>query len=64
MKFKFRKGAEVFYSDDDFYALCNGYCNPEELLEDANQVNEVLEAVALLEQFISEARESGAIGEM
>ena len=65
MRFRFVKGAPAqYYSDDDFYALCNGYCDPESILADGEQARAVRDAAALLQAFFEQARDAGAIGEM
>lgn len=52
------------YSDDDYYAICNGYCEPERLLARADQLMSVNEAVMVLESFFHAARELELIEEM
>ena len=65
MKFQFKKNAKpIAYSDDDFYALCNGYCEPEDLLLYGRQAEEVRHAQMVLEDFFAQARDAGLIEEM
>jgi hypothetical protein len=46
------------FSDDEFYALENGFFKPELLLEDQAQVDEVLDAVATIRSFIDACSEA------
>ena len=60
MKFK-KLETPVSVSEEPFYALCNGYILPEELLEDNEEAIRVNLAVATIENFIDEAEEAGVI---
>lgn len=65
MKWKWKENANKQEpSDEDFYALCNGYIIPEDMLADSEQVKAVISVRALLESFFSEARNASIIEEM
>jgi hypothetical protein len=62
MRFKFKESDEPLYvSDGIFYALTEGYLNPEEILENAAQIEEIRKAVETLKTFQSEAIREKAI---
>ena len=49
---KFKKDAKPQGSSDGFYYdIHNGYIRPEEVLDNAEQIKEILEALDLLDSF-------------
>ncbi len=60
MKFK-KLENPVSVPEEPFYALCNGYIKPEELLEEGEDVKRVKAAVETIENFIDEAVDGGVI---
>lgn len=52
------------HSEEDFYALCNGYIKPEEVLSDEEQIREVEYACQLLQSFFYTLREKEIIQEV
>lgn len=63
IKFKFKEGASVA-SSDWYYDLSEGYIKPSKLLEDKEQAKKVVEALNLIDEFLSQASAAGAIEEM
>ena len=59
---KFKKLDEPVFTDDPYYDLTDGgYINPEELLENKEDADKVNEAIRLVEQFLQEAQDQGAL---
>lgn len=63
IKFKFKEGASVA-SSDWYYDLREGYIEPLILLEDTEQAKKVVEALNLIDEFLSQAAAAGAIEEI
>ncbi len=62
MKFRFRPTEDPVFSDDPYYDLFDGgYISPLDLLEDEAQAEEVLNAVAVIREYLDEAASSGAV---
>jgi hypothetical protein len=63
MKFNFIKNTETYHgTEDSFYALQNGYINPDKMLNE-EQAKIVIDAANLVEEFLSQAYDAGLIGE-
>ncbi|OOF85610.1 hypothetical protein BKG93_04370 [Rodentibacter ratti] len=64
MQFKFKKCEEPIFTDEPYYDLFDGgYLNPEELLDDAEQIKKVNEAIEIIKEYIKQAEELGVIEE-
>lgn len=65
MKFKFKKDAEVIETTDDFmYMLFDGgYINPEEYLEDEEQIKKLNNAISLIKDFRNDFENAGLFQE-
>ena len=62
---KIKDDAEVLGSSDPYYDVIDGgYFNPEDYLEDTDDVVRVNEAIDLLTCYISDLQESGKMEEM
>jgi hypothetical protein len=62
---KFKKRDEPVWSSDLYYDLfLGGYIEPSDLLADPGEAAEVDAAVATVQRFLDEARETGVLGEM
>lgn len=58
---KFKKDAKIV-TDDFYYDLTDGgYIKPEKLLENEDDVNRVLDAIKVIEDFKNSAEESGVL---
>ena len=62
MEFKFKKVDEPYFTSDKFYDLFDGgYIDPEDMLTDDKQVDKLLEAMNIIEDFLDQAEEEGVI---
>ena len=52
------------HSEEDFYALANGYIKPEAVLNDPEQIDAVNEALFVLQSFFDALRDADIIEEM
>jgi len=60
--FEFNDDADVVISDDPYYDLFNGgRIKPEEILSDPKQVEQVQLAMGVIERFLTQAEEHGAL---
>lgn len=51
MTWKFKKNMDVISTSDFWYDLTEGYIEPENILSDKKQIQEVEDAIDLLENF-------------
>lgn len=60
--FEFAEQDEAHFTDDLYYDLFEGgYIKPEEFLTDPEQIKEVKEALDVVENFLEQAQETGAL---
>jgi hypothetical protein len=64
MPFKFKKNAEKYHGTEDlWYALNEGYINPDQMLADEAQIESLEQALELINDFLQQAELAGLIGE-
>jgi len=60
--FEFNDDADVVVSDDPFYDLFDGgYIKPSEMLPDPKQIEQVELAMGVIQRFLDQAEEHGAL---
>lgn len=65
MEFKFLANPEEYHgTEDEWYALAyGGYIDPEKILADREQLEELLRAIDLVLAFFKQCEDAGIIGE-
>ena len=61
---KFKPNAEPVPMTDNFWYMLNNYIEPEDLLESADDVQKVNDAIAVLRQFEEEGIDQGFFEEI
>ena len=61
---KFKDDIDTVFTGEPYYDLFDGgYIDPEDMLEDPEDVRKVKAAVRLVDEFLFQAQEAGAIGQ-
>jgi hypothetical protein len=62
--FVFKSNAAEYHgTEDEWYAISNGYIKPEKMLSDKQQVKIIKDAVGTLKEFFEQCQQQGLIGE-